>query len=627
MKYTSEYFSKGECSTIASIDARSIVESTDTTRYNAQNLEAYYLLINTWSFQLFEKEPMLLPQFKRIVLRTGLLPQIKAANHTADCVILREGSMDPFFADIVSLYSEEDEQLVLQLLRYPKRFSPIGAAAIAKISMDDFKQIENRNKMRDRRENSVFITSLVRPEVALLTKGFREQRGQFSNGAAKNSGKSIPEKIYSFITDFPYWDAPFHYYSIDRVSEQRFDYTDDCVKVIAVPKSYKAVRLIAPEVTSRQFFCQGVRKGLEKAAMKASKSIHFDDQTFNQRAAHEGSIDGSYATIDLSHASDTVRKSFIREVFPSDLANILIDLSPKSWTDGVNQEKQKRTLYMFATAGNAMTFAVETIVFLAIANAATKLYSRLTKEKVKVPFVFGDDSIVDTKVAPLFLEFLEALGFIVNTDKSFFNEDLPYRESCGVEYYKGMDMSAKYFPRKPIIINNDSDVWRVAMKRDPSVKKFIKPLDEDTTLSLVSVISLQHRLYSSLHCREFLIDYVRSFLPNMTSHLPGSDCLDLWEPYPIFKDVFLAKRTDDYAHREGHLTLTETPDKRSKEKISDNKKLIMRTVYEEYSYTRFLEFGPSYDDGLSELLKISTPRPDFDSLFFEKQARWKLINE
>ena len=627
MKYTTEYFSKGECSSIAKIDAETIVNSTDLTGYVTSNLEAYYLLMNTWSFQLFEKEPMLLPQFKRIVLRTGLLPQIKAANHTADCVILSEGVMDPFFSDIVNLYSEEEEQHILQVLRFPKRFSPVDASVIAKISMDDFKQIENRNKMRDRREDSPFVVSLVSKEVFLLTKGFKERSGSFSNGAAKNSGKSIPEKVFSFLSDFPYWDAPNHYYSIDSVSTRPFAYDDDTVKVIAVPKSYKAVRLIAPEITSRQYFCQGVRKGLEISAMKASKSVHFDDQTFNQEAARQGSINGSYATIDLSHASDTVRKTLVRELFEEKLSSRLLELCPKFWTDGVNQEKQRRTLYMFATAGNAMTFAVETIIFLAIANAASKFYSRMTKEKVLPPMVFGDDSIVDTKVASTFLEFLDCLGFIVNTDKSFFDQDLLYRESCGVEYYKGMDMSSKYFPRKPILIHDDSDVWRIASQKNPTVKRFIKPLDEDTMLSLVSVISLQHRLYSCLPCREFLIDYVRKFIPNMTSHLPGNDCLDLWEPYPLYKDILLSNITDYYAHREGHLTLIETPDKRSKEKISDTRKGIMRVVYEEYSYTRFLEFGPSYDDELSELLKISTPRPTFESLFFEKQARWKIVNE
>lgn len=633
MKYTDDHFSKGECSIIASIDAQSLILDTDQTNldrncaeYVTSNLEAYYLVLNTWSFQLFGKQPLLLPQFRRMVLRTGLLVQIKNANHTADCVILHEGEMDPFFADIVSLYTEEEEREVLQVLRYPKRFSPVGASAIAKKSMDDFIEIENRNRMRDRHEDSTFVVSQVREEVRLLVRGFRECKGNFSNGAAKNSGKSIPEKLFSFLQDFPLWDTPQLWYSLPN-SPLHVAFDDTSVKVIAVPKSYKAVRLIAPEVTSRQFFCQGVRKGLERAAMRHSKSVHFDDQTWNQKAAQLGSTFGIYATIDLSHASDTVRKTLITELFPHDIANRLIELSPKSWIDGVSTSKKERTLYMFATAGNAMTFAVETIIFLAIANAASKFYARLTGEKVELPYVFGDDSIVDTRVADLFIEYLQALGFIVNTEKSFCDPQLLYRESCGAEYYKGMDMSAKYFPRQPILIRDESDVWRIAMRKNPSMKRFIKPLDDVSCRSLVSIISLQHRLYASIPCREWLIDYVRKVIPNMTSHLPGTDCQDLWEPYPIFREVQLSGNPGYYAMREGHLTLIETPDKRSKEKVSPAKQQMMKNIYEEYSYMRFLEFGPSYEDELLELLLVSTPRPSFDSLFFDKKARWKSINE
>jgi len=76
--------------------------------------------------------------------------------------------------------------------------------------------------------------------------------------------------------------------------------------IIAVPKTAKGPRLIAAEPSSHQWLQQLILNQLvgRLGSTPIAKAVRFNDQTQNRERALAGSVDGSYATIDLSSASD-----------------------------------------------------------------------------------------------------------------------------------------------------------------------------------------------------------------------------------------------------------------------------------------------------------------------------------
>jgi hypothetical protein len=91
--------------------------------------------------------------------------------------------------------------------------------------------------------------------------------------------------------------------------------------------------------------------------------------------------------------------------------------------------------------GSALCFPVEAMVFTTIIFAAIAYERRvpLTRELItslrgKVR-VYGDDIIVPVEYVQPVIQWLEAFGLRVNTDKSFWNGK--FRESCGGDFFDG----------------------------------------------------------------------------------------------------------------------------------------------------------------------------------------------
>jgi hypothetical protein len=114
--------------------------------------------------------------------------------------------------------------------------------------------------------------------------------------------------------------------------------------------------------------------------------------------------------------------------------------------------KIHRKLNKFATMGNAVTFPVESLVFLAISIAAilTERGERVTLGAIKAlagsVAVFGDDIIVPSdQSGAAVVEALESLGFKINVQKSFSEGN--FRESCGVDAFRGQVVTPVYWRR------------------------------------------------------------------------------------------------------------------------------------------------------------------------------------
>jgi len=103
--------------------------------------------------------------------------------------------------------------------------------------------------------------------------------------------------------------------------------------------------------------------------------------------------------------------------------------------------------------GNALTFPIQSIVFTALAITAiidlkgqAPSY-RNVKRAAKCIRVYGDDIIVKTEYARQVAIWITNAGLIVNERKSFF--DGYFKESCGVDAYKGVDVTPLYCRFRP----------------------------------------------------------------------------------------------------------------------------------------------------------------------------------
>lgn len=209
-------------------------------------------------------------------------------------------------------------------------------------------------------------------------------------------------------------------------------------KVTFVPKTAKTHRTIAIEPHLNIFFQIGLGR-LIRRRMKIHAKVDLDDQSLNQRLACLGSKDNSLATIDLEGASDTVSLEIVRDLLPEPWFNVLDSL--RSHTGLLDGEVIRYS--KFSSMGNGATFDLESLIFWALSSAVveTEGYN---------PFwvnVFGDDIVVPSGCYDKVAEALTKCGFIVNNSKSFSNG--PFRESCGHDYYLGINVRPVYLKKIP----------------------------------------------------------------------------------------------------------------------------------------------------------------------------------
>lgn len=202
-------------------------------------------------------------------------------------------------------------------------------------------------------------------------------------------------------------------------------------KLVFVPKSYKTHRSVVVEPCLNSMFQLGIGEYISGRLRRAGVDLH--DQTLNQRLARVGSLTGALATLDLSNASDTIARELVYDLLPIDWAIFLSHFR----TGHVTYEGYRMTLSKFSSMGNGFTFPLESLIFYALAYACTE--EGVREHSVAV---YGDDIIVPTEAASCLIEVLNAVGFVVNSEKSFTSG--PFRESCGADYLKGFDIRPCY---------------------------------------------------------------------------------------------------------------------------------------------------------------------------------------
>lgn len=194
-----------------------------------------------------------------------------------------------------------------------------------------------------------------------------------------------------------------------------------------VAKNAKTYRAIATEPPLNGVYQLAL--GDYIARRLAKFGVDLSDQSRNQRLAKEGSLTGALATLDLSSASDTVATELVYHLLPVDWA-LALSVGRSS---AVLYKGEKIVLEKFSSMGNGFTFALESLIFWALASSCS------AGGEVSV---YGDDIIVETAAVPLLTEVLTACGFTLSPGKSFSTG--PFRESCGADYYRGFDIRPYY---------------------------------------------------------------------------------------------------------------------------------------------------------------------------------------
>jgi len=251
------------------------------------------------------------------------------------------------------------------------------------------------------------------------------------------------------------------------------------------PKTALIDRAIAIEPSINIFYQLAMGNAIRER-LRASTGWDLNHaQEIHRFMAKEASISKQFCTIDLSNASDTVSTELVRLCLPP------------AWFQGLDALRSKETLLpahklgdqkrssgwckleKFSSMGNGFTFELETILFAALAETYLEKvrpsdplrtpsicerdefgYTHL-KGKARVPtrlgtslFVFGDDIILPDDECVGFTAVLNFCGFSVNLEKSFWGDN-PFRESCGADFFQGVDV-------RPIFVKDlpDDDPWK-----------------------------------------------------------------------------------------------------------------------------------------------------------------------
>lgn len=230
-----------------------------------------------------------------------------------------------------------------------------------------------------------------------------------------------------------------------------------------VPKDRTKNRTICTEPTLNMFYQLGVKKILENI-LEHRFHISMERQPdVNKSLARLASIDGSFATIDLKNASDSISMDLCRFLLPAHILRKL-DLirSQQTIVDGNLVE-----LNMISTMGNGFTFPLMTLMFCALLKVAyrhcnlrfrnyyTTQSGRIFLQQDTTFGVFGDDIICRTEAVETVYDMLHMAGFVVNIEKSFTTGF--FRESCGGDYYQGHDVRGIYFKGT----TNETDIYSI----------------------------------------------------------------------------------------------------------------------------------------------------------------------
>jgi len=215
-------------------------------------------------------------------------------------------------------------------------------------------------------------------------------------------------------------------------------------KLSTVPKNDETDRCICTEPSLNMFFQRGAGEWLCEMLIRDHNIDLSNQPDVNRSLARRGSVDGSFATIDLKSASDSISTELVKWLLPRQLYALLACLR----SERVTYKGNEHELFMFSTMGNGFTFPLQTWIF---AESVRQAYVLLGIKPVahgpnRNYGVFGDDIVCYSSAYSTVVRILQLCGFIVNDDKSFTSG--VFRESCGGDFFRGFDVRGLYFKKR-----------------------------------------------------------------------------------------------------------------------------------------------------------------------------------
>lgn len=215
-------------------------------------------------------------------------------------------------------------------------------------------------------------------------------------------------------------------------------------KVTFVPKNAKTDRPIAVEPHLNALFQKGIGKFIA-GRLRSTLGINLRDQGRNQHLAELGSRYGHLATLDLKSASDTVAQGCVELLLPHHWVTLLNCVRSQNY---VLDDEVWNRYHKHSSMGNGYTFELESLIFASLTKATIQ-FLRLENTTYSI---YGDDIIAPVEATQLLTEVLEYVGFTLNTEKSFSSG--PFRESCGKDYFLGVNVRPFFIKERPDSITN-----------------------------------------------------------------------------------------------------------------------------------------------------------------------------
>jgi hypothetical protein len=649
-------------------------EKQNAEEYVRANTLTYYVLSNTWVLLWQDYAQYAWVRLVEEITSKGLLPTIELMQQEA-MRILRGEPLGPWGTVLQAevqhrgknnrshlnstMVGLDVDATVLTLLRYPKRFSPVGNERIQHETLLDFAKFEKRTKRWQRSCSYGYnyaigwVRQVIREmydwdKICDEIESMTPQDISFSSGAAINAKPNLGDKYLAVLRDGNHADFQLPIFGTYLLP--RYGAHVDGVRtseVRAVPKTYKSSRIIAME----EVYPIAKGKAIEKIFRKHDRAIgliNLEDQSINQRYAQEGSVTGDIASLDASHASDLISKTLWTDVLPKRYTRLVRSLLPERVRyHRLDMGQVTMPLQMASTSGHTLTFRHETIIYYAVVEAAvriTELFGGTCAHRVA--HAYGDDTLVSTEAYEVAVWLFTRLGLIINRDKSYASGR--FRESCGEDYMDGVPVTSIYYPRFPVLGTISSKGVRLD---DSSVfrDEYRGKLDNSVTM----LIDLQKKLFPhSYGGARFLASIVRTAYPSITTSVAGTICNDLWDlidtgkayvpgtysvenvgRYKTWPRVLAAVRkgtvfdtlSGENAKTFDRLSKLDTLHKypsvsfESSNEFTDEQEL----AYAYFKYTFFLRYGPRYEDSLLKSLGISQAPPTLPEFFGRKVLRLK----
>lgn len=232
--------------------------------------------------------------------------------------------------------------------------------------------------------------------------------------------------------------------------------TDRAAKLVCVPKSMTKNRTISKEPTTLQYLQQDLFRAMDdwiSSHHLLRWHIDLHDQAKSRKLAQYGSVDGSFATIDMSKASDLVTLPLLRALAP-DSALLHAIMETRS-SECIVRDDVRTTILKVAGMGNAICFPTECVVFALCCECACRRAGMVDTRRCYR--VFGDDIVIDSRAVPALLEILSACHFVVNREKSFYEgQTACFREACGVWAFGGADITPLRLSRRLALSKDNS---------------------------------------------------------------------------------------------------------------------------------------------------------------------------